>query len=258
MDFDALARKHGRVAVLEIRNRVGEGSERDGVGAEIHFTVAIADRERRALARADEEVVLAREQEGERECAPQPRHRSRHRVGRRAAVLHLPRHEVGDHLGVGLGAELRARFFQFLAQLAEILDDAVVDNGKVLSGVGVRVAFGRPAVGRPAGVADTDGAGERLTREPGLKIAQLAFGPPSDELAAFQRGDAGGVVAPVFEPLERIDQQTRDRLTPENAYNSAHVERRPPKLMTRHYTPTSMSWPRKSKGKSRYLSTCDN
>ena len=29
------------------------------------------------------------------------------------------------------------------------------------------------------------------------------------------------------------------------------------KLMTR-YTPKSMSWPRTSKGKSRYLSTCDN
>src|SRR5262249_15446732 len=185
-----------------------------------------ADRERRALACADEEIVFTREQEGERECAPQPRQRSRHGVGRRAPVLHLPRHEVGDHLGVGIRAELRARLFQFLAQLAEILDDAVVDDGKVLGGVGVRVGFGRPAMGRPAGVADADGAGERLTREPGFEIAQLALGPPADELSAFQRGDAGGVVAPVVEPLERIDKQAGNRLTPENAYNSAHASGR--------------------------------
>src|SRR5262249_58179529 len=131
----------------------------------------------------------------------------------------------GDQVGVSLGAEGRARSFQFLTQLAEILDDAVVDHGKVLGGVGVRVAFGGPAVGRPAGVADSDGAGERLTREPSLKIAQLALGPPADELAAFQRGDAGGVVAPVFWPPERIHQQARDRLPPREGYHSRTAER---------------------------------
>ncbi len=229
VDFDAVARKHGRVAILEIRDRIGKRSERDGVGAEIHFAVPIADRERRSLARTNEEIVFAREQEGERECAPQPRQRSRHRVGRRAAVLHLPRHEVGDHLGISVRAELRARLFELLTQLAEILDDAVVNDGKALGGVRMRIAFGRPAVGRPAGVADTDGAGERLTCEPGFEIAQLAFGPPPDELSAFQRRDAGGVVAPVFEPLERIDKQARDRLTPEGRQAQADNDRGGPR-----------------------------
>src|SRR6516162_11804203 len=82
----------------------------------------------------------------------------RSRGGARAAVLHLPRHEVGDHLGVGVGTELRARLFQLLAQLAEILDDAVMDDGKALGGMRVRVAFSRAAVGRPAGVADAGSA----------------------------------------------------------------------------------------------------
>jgi hypothetical protein len=72
-------------------------------------------------------------------------------------------------------------------------------------------------------VADADGAGQRLTREPGFEVAQLALGPPADKLSAFQRGNAGGIVPPVFEPLERIDKQTRNRLTPENTYNSAHA-----------------------------------
>jgi hypothetical protein len=223
VNFGALARNYGRVAILEIGDGVGKGSERDGVGAEIHFTLAIADRERRSLACANEEIVFAGEQEGERKRAPQPRQRSGHRLGRRAAALHLPRHEVGDHLGVGVRAEFRARPFELLAQLTEILDDAVVDDGEALGGVGMRVAFGRPAVGRPAGVPDADGAGQRLTREPGFEVAQLALGPPADELSALQRGHAGGVVAPVFEALERIDKQARDRFTPENANNSAHA-----------------------------------
>src|SRR5262245_48205868 len=89
----------------------------------------------------------------------------------------------------------------------------------------MRVAFGRPAVGRPAGVADADRARERLACELRLEIAQLAFGAPASELPAFQRGDAGGIVAPVFEPLERVDQRARDRLTPESTHNSAHTTR---------------------------------
>src|SRR5262245_36854367 len=69
----AAAGEHGRIAVLEIRDGVGERSERDGVGAEIHFALAVTDRERRALARTDEEVFLAAKQEGKREGAAQPR-----------------------------------------------------------------------------------------------------------------------------------------------------------------------------------------
>jgi hypothetical protein len=74
-------------------------------------------------------------------------------------------------------------------------------------------------------MADADRATERLAREPPLEIAQLAFGAPAGELSVLQRGDAGGIIASVFEPLERIDQRRRDRLTPENTHNSAHSSR---------------------------------
>ena len=71
----ALAGQHDPVAVFEIADRVGERAERDGVGAEIHLAVAIADRERRAVAGADHEIVVAGEDEAEREGAAQPRQR---------------------------------------------------------------------------------------------------------------------------------------------------------------------------------------
>src|SRR5262249_47543829 len=178
-DLHALTREHRRVAILEIGDRVGEGSERDRIGAEIHFSVTVTDRKRGTLARAYDEVVLAREQKGERERTSEPRQRRRHRLGGRVAVLHLVRHQMGDNLGVGIGAELRASLFQLVAKLAKILDDAVVDHGEALGRMRVRVVFGRSAVGRPAGVADADRAGERLPREPGFEIAQLALRLPS-------------------------------------------------------------------------------
>jgi len=61
------------------------------------------------------------------------------------------------------------------------------------------------------------------------KIAQLAFGTPGGtKPARFPGvGDAGGVVAAILEPLECIDKQARNRLTPENAYDSATFERLP-------------------------------
>ena len=114
VDLDALARHHRPVAVLEIADRVGERRERDGVGAEIHLAVAVADRERRTLARADHQVVLAGEQEGQRESAAQLLERRRHRLGRRLALLHLVGDQMRDHFGVGLAAEFGA----VLAELA--------------------------------------------------------------------------------------------------------------------------------------------
>ncbi len=221
-DLHAGAGDHDGVAVLEIGDRVGERRQRDGVGAEIHLAVAVADRERRALARADQQVLLALEQERERERAAQPRQRRRHRVGRRAAVLHFAGDEMGDDLGVGLGAEFRAVLLELLAQLAEVLDDAVVHDRKPVGGMRMGVALGRPAVGRPAGVADADRALERLALELGFEIAKLALGAAARQAAAFQRGHAGGVIAAIFEALERIDQLHRDRLAAEDADNSAH------------------------------------
>jgi hypothetical protein len=46
VDLDAPAGEDGRVAVLEIGDRVGKRGERDGIRAEIHFALAVADRER--------------------------------------------------------------------------------------------------------------------------------------------------------------------------------------------------------------------
>ena len=52
-DGDAFARQHRPVAVLQIGDGVGEGRQRDGIGADEHLAVAIADGQRAALPRHD-------------------------------------------------------------------------------------------------------------------------------------------------------------------------------------------------------------
>ena len=107
-------------------------------------------------------------------------------------------------------------------QRLEILDDAVVDDGDALGRVRMGIRFGRRAVRRPARVADAGRAGERLGLQPRLEIDELAAGAPARQLAILERGDAGGIVAAIFEPLQRIDDERRDRLAAQNADNPAH------------------------------------
>ena len=189
----------------------------------IHLAVAIADRERRALAGADQQIFLAGEQEGERERAAQPRQRRLDRLDRRSCRCFISSVTRCAITSVSVSvANLAPLLLQLVAQLAEILDDAVVHDRELLGGVRMGVVLGRLAVGRPAGVADADRAGERLAVQPRLEVAQLALGAPARQRAALERGDAGGIVAAIFEALERVDELPRHRLTAENPDNPAH------------------------------------
>ena len=129
---------------------------------------------------------------------------------------------MGDDFRVGFGAEFRAVLFELLAKLAEVLDDAVVHDRQAVGGMGMSVALGRAAMGRPAGVTDSDRALERIAMELGFEVAKLALGATPRQPTVLQRRHAGGIVAAVFEALERIDQLHRDRLVAEDADNPAH------------------------------------
>ena len=227
VDHGAVARQHDPVAVLEIADGVGERAERDGVRAQIHLAVAITDRERRAVAGADHQIGVACEDEAERKRAAQLRQRRLDRLDGIDALGQIAVDQMQHDLGIGLGLEDRALFLQRFAQLAKILDDAVVNHGDAIGGVRMRVVFGRLAVGGPAGVPDAGVPGQRLGPQPRFEIFQFAFGAAALEMVAFQRGDACGIVTAIFEPLERIHQLLRDRSPPENADNAAHAVQYP-------------------------------
>src|SRR6478735_1848082 len=93
----------------------------------------------------------------------------------------------------------------------------------VVGHVGMGVGFGRLAVSRPAGVADPCLTKQWCRFQPSFEIAQLAFGAPAPERAVLHGGDARGVVAAVFQPLQRIDELASDRSFAEDANNAAHL-----------------------------------
>ena len=144
------------VALVEIGDPLGQRRQRERVRAEIILALAIADGQRRAHPRADHQVGMVAEQEGDGEGAVEPRQHGRDRVLRRRAALDLARDQMGDDLAVGLALELAPVGDQLVAQRLEILDDAVVDQRHRPDDVRMGVADGRRAVGRPAGVGDAD------------------------------------------------------------------------------------------------------
>ena len=190
-DVGAFASHDCPVALLEIGDAIGEGSERERVGTQKHLSVAVADRERRALPRADQEVVLAREQIDQRKRAAQPAKRGMDRLLRRLALRQLVLDRESRDLGIGLGGETVSLGGELLAQRLEVLDDAVVDHGEPGRSVRMGVGDRRLAVGRPARMSDADRPGERLGGKFGLEVLELALGAPPLEPAIFERRDAG-------------------------------------------------------------------
>ncbi len=156
--------QHDPITIVEIRHLVGEGSERQRIGAEVHFAVAVAHRQRRAAPRADQEVGLAGEEKRQREGAMQLRQRCRDGLDRRAASLQFGGDEMRHDLGIGFGREAMALGGERLPQFTEVFDDAVVHDRHALARMRMRVRLVRLAMGGPARMPDADGALEGMVR----------------------------------------------------------------------------------------------
>ena len=176
IDHADFAGQNHPVAVLEITDGVGKGRQRNRVRAQIHLAVAMADRQRRTLAGADQEIAMALEQEHQREGAAQLRQRCLHRFLRRGAFEQIGIDQMRHHFGVGLAQEFGALLFQHVPQLAEILDDAVVNHRDVFGRVRMRVVFVWLAVRGPAGMSDAGVTGERFGFQSQFEIPQFALG----------------------------------------------------------------------------------
>ena len=88
-----------------------------------------------------------------------------------------------------------------------VLDDAVVHDRDVAGDVRVGVELARPAVRGPARVADA-GRARRAVRFASavVEVRELADGAHDLDALAVVHGEAGRVVAAVFEPAQAVDK----------------------------------------------------
>ena len=160
--------RHGDdLAVLDLEHapRLGEeGRDRRG---EERLAVAEPDHQRALLARRHQRVGVVAVHGGERVVAPELAECVADRVGEVAVVVALD--QVGDDLGVGLGAEPVALGLELASQLGVVLDDPVGDDLDLVVAVAMRmrVLLGDPPVGGPAGVREPDrGRGRAAADDP--------------------------------------------------------------------------------------------
>ena len=91
--------------------------------------------------------------------------------------------------------------------LVEAVSEALVDELDALS----------------VSVADADAGIQGQFADLCVEIRQLARRPQPLELAAFQQGDPGRIIAAVFQTLQRLHQARGRRLVAEDSDNAAHV-----------------------------------
>jgi hypothetical protein len=218
----AVAVDGDEIAFFQIADLGRERADRQSVRAQVHLAVAPADHQRAATTGAQDQAVLALDQHRQRIGAGQPVQHALEGDQRVIGLGQFAVQQVGDHLGVGLALEGMAFRDQLGLQLGEILDDAVVDQRHPARLVRVGVGRGRCAVGGPAGVADADGGVQRLGGQHSLQLADLALGPAAFDLAVDQRGHPGGVIAPVFQSLQAVDQTGNRRADTRHANDAAH------------------------------------
>ena len=201
-DLHAVAAQHRPVALVEIGDPLRQRRQRQRVGAEVILALAITDGQRRPHARADDQIGMIAEQEGDartRRAAAATRRRPRPAATRRARSSRATRWATTS-LSVS-DCELRALGDQLVAQRLEILDDAVVDQRHRRR----RCADGRC---RPsARHASPSACGRcrrrrRAARRPARGRDCRACPRPGGARSGRRDGaDAGAVIAAIFEPL---------------------------------------------------------
>ena len=125
-DRDAVGGDRDDLAVLDLHHGPGLAEEGRDRGGEEGLPLADADHQRTLLAGADEQLGVVDVHRDEGVVAAEIGEGAANRGGQIAVVVALD--QVGDDLGVGLGAELVPVGEQLATQLGVVLDDAVEDD----------------------------------------------------------------------------------------------------------------------------------
>lgn len=216
----------GDLSVVDVDEILRVFDDRRGVRREEILALADADNHRAALTCGDDLVAVALLDDGDGIGADHLLEGLLHGFEQRAAVRRADIFDqVDQHLRVGAAAERVAVGRQGILQHAEVLDDAVVDQGDVLrfGVVGVCIGIVRHAVRGPARVGDADRAVEVLAREEMLQVGDLALALVDVQRAVtVHQGDAGAVVSPVFEAVKPLDQNGASLPLTHVSYYSTH------------------------------------
>src|SRR5690606_10747324 len=97
-----------------------------------------------------------------------------------------------------------------------------MDDSDILGEMRMRIGLVGNAMRRPARMPDADRAAEGLLAQALFQVDELSLCPAPGKLPGFYRGEAGGIIAAILKPLQRIDNQRRDGRMPNHPHDAAH------------------------------------
>ena len=226
--LDACGRELGKLTVLEHHDIAGGVDERDDIGGDIGAGLARADHDRGILAGHGNHAGLVSAHGGQTIGTDHVGASLAH-GGRQVVRLGISLFDqMREDLGIGLALKVVAAALQLFAQLGEVLDNAVVDDGDatIAAGVGMGVDNGRLAVSGPAGMADTAGSVAVDIGKLALQARNLTHAADDIEVSrgalAHLERDARGVITAIFHTLKARDQNVLCNIRAGVADNSAH------------------------------------
>ena len=220
----AIAIEFGGVAFFQEDHLARRRHDRGDVGRDEVLAFAQANQQGAAHARGDQRGGIATVDHRQRVRAVEFLDRLLQRLQQAQPLRAVVVDQVGDDFGVGLRGEFVAERAQAVALLLVVLDDAVVHQREVaVADVRMRVAFGHPAMGGPARVADAERRVEAFGDRRGFHLGDAAGTAHAAHGLAIDHRDAGGIVAAIFQPLEAIDQQGHHVTIGDGTDDSAHA-----------------------------------
>ena len=216
----------GDLAVLHISDLPRVPEHRGHVRGDEAAALAVAEQQRRVLARGDEAVGQIGAQDAERVSALDAVEHAVDGVEDAAAAAVVVTEQLRDDLRVRLRAEGDARGDEEALELDVVFDDAVVHDGDplVLAQMRVGVDVVRLAVRGPARVPHA----HRAAKAPAAVRQRLQHLQPALGLADLQplvrreHRDPGRVIAAVFQMLQPVEQDGRGLFPPRISDDPAH------------------------------------
>ena len=229
-DAIAVRSDHHNLVLPQFDGFPGVFDECGDVGPEEHLALADTHDQRGGAARGHDRARVVGVGEDEGEVPLQPSHHSlhrRHEVAGGVSGFVLARHQMHGHLGVGVAGELDARGLQLGTQCGEVLDDPVMDHRDLAGRIPMRVsvAVGGGTVSGPAGVPHAGGSAEGFTRfrDRGFQVGQPArLALHQQPAAAVGQRNPRRVIAPVLEPPQRLEDDTKGVPVADVPDDSAH------------------------------------
>jgi len=221
--FPVTGTEHDQLAVFHEDHVSGVGENRRYIGGDKELFLANPHHHRRALLGGNHDPRLSLAEDADRIGAPDLGQGVAYRRLETAAGRQFLLDEMGYDLGVGFAFEDMTGLTQPVLQLEIVLDDTVMDHDDRSGFMGMGIDLGRTTMGGPAGMPDTDGAGQGTGKQPFFQIDQFTFAPGDGGAAADNRADAGRVVTAVFKPFQPVEDNWCCLLVSYIAYNAAHI-----------------------------------